>query len=336
LQHSPAMMSIYLLASGYITYGQAEVFGASGIIATLFCSIALNLYMKPHMRESDELLTSFFIKQYASIGDMGIFLLVGVDASLIESTSLTFILWVMLFLLVARAVATFPLGIAVNACKRCSARNRHVKIRKTIKMTVRGEKFNSQEPQGEGATLSWKQMFMMWHAGLRGGIALVLCLQLGDWADLQNGEGTRALLTETTVAVIAVFLLVFGGSTQFCLKQLGISVGEEYADDHLSKNDVMDCTRRGFRRIDNYVLWPLLVGNASRRQYEEEKVEEENGLKAELDRRATTGLNGRQPGQSCDAVLMEMRQRHRGAHYIPEEDIEDFECFEEDEDSDDV
>jgi len=68
---------------------------------------------------------------------------------------------------------------------------------------------------------------MMWHAGLRGGIALVLTLRLGDWVDHEalGGSNQREVLRNATVLLICVFLLVFGGSTDCCLKALGIPMG---------------------------------------------------------------------------------------------------------------
>ena len=50
---------------------------------------------------------------------------------------------------------------------------------------------------------------MMWHAGLRGGIALVLTLELGDWVD-QEQAGTKSKLRNATVLVIVFFLTFFG------------------------------------------------------------------------------------------------------------------------------
>lgn len=238
------------------------------------------------MSHSDELLASFFIKQLASIGDMGIFIMVGVDATLSNYISLNLSLWVMLFILVGRALVVFPLGLTVNWCKRCAARSHRVK----------------RAASSENVPLlSCGHLFMMWHAGLRGGIALVLCLQLGEWVDMENGPGTRQALSGTTVAIITIFLLVFGGSTNFCLKKLGIPTGQDYDEDYLSRHSVMDCTRSSFNWIDERLLWPCLVGAGTRQAWREDRAkQEEKSLNQ-------TGAS------SCNEVLMELNRLHRAA-----------------------
>merc|ERR1719195_2362335 len=66
----------------------------------------------------------------------------------------------------------------------------------------------------------------MWHAGLRGGIALVLTLSFDEWVnEVNKDEHTIGHLRTATLVVICVFLLVFGGSTELCLKGLGIPCG---------------------------------------------------------------------------------------------------------------
>jgi len=122
MQHSPHMLSLYMVGAAYIIYAKGEAWGMSGIIATLFAAILMNLYLKPNLPLNDELLASYFIKQLASIGDMGIFIMVGVDATLTTFKSWQFSLWVMLFCLAARGLVTGALAAAVNSCKRCSAR----------------------------------------------------------------------------------------------------------------------------------------------------------------------------------------------------------------------
>jgi len=68
---------------------------------------------------------------------------------------------------------------------------------------------------------------MMWHAGLRGGIALVLTLELGPWVDQIDGKGSKEALRNCTLVVICGFMLVFGGSTKFLLTALKIPIGQE-------------------------------------------------------------------------------------------------------------
>jgi len=170
------------------------------------------------------------------MADMGIFLLVGMDFVITDSTSMHFSSWVILFLLIGRAAATFPMGFLVNSIKKVSAGR------------------SNRTPM----LLSCKHLFMMWHAGLRGGIALVLVLEMGDWVDVNNKPGTKQVLLNTTIVVIVVFLLVFGGSTQFALKSLGIQVGVEVDERYLYDRSLLNSMHAVFEKLDQYVMRPLL------------------------------------------------------------------------------
>ncbi|CAK0848474.1 unnamed protein product [Prorocentrum cordatum] len=157
----------------------AEHMHLSGIIAVLFCSITMGIYAPEHLSRKGYVLTSFFLKAWASLADMCVFLLVGVDS-----------------LFFARKNSTREWGLA-GLVMLFSGR-------------VQGKA--AHLPKEQVLLLSWRHLFMMWHAGLRGGISLMLTLELGEWVDLQNGFGTRDRLVGCTVLVICIFLLVFGGS----------------------------------------------------------------------------------------------------------------------------
>merc|ERR1719191_204303 len=111
--------------------------------------------------------------------------------------------------------------------------------------------------------LSGKHLFMMWHAGLRGGIALVLSLELGPWVDEIDGPGTRQMLQTATFLLICAFLVVFGGSTTPFLRALKIPHGEEQPPDVLSKTENYGALRGFMQWVDQAVLGPLLIGHAA-------------------------------------------------------------------------
>jgi len=241
MQHAQLMEILYIVTSCYLTFSVAEEVGCSGIITTLFCSMMMGVYTKPHLSKEGLLLATFLVKGLATLADTGIFLLVGVDFIAANGPSFHFSLWVMLFCLVGRAAAVFPCGLAVNLWKSVHGRSQEL-------------------PSEQWFLLSWRHLFMMWHAGLRGGIALVLCLELGDWVDAADGEGTKQTLINTTIVVIVSFLLIFGGSTQCFLKLLGIAMGEDFPEDYLYKSSLLTCTRRCLSILDARCCWPLLVG----------------------------------------------------------------------------
>merc|ERR1712122_440254 len=101
----------------------------------------------------------------------------------------------MLFCLVGRALATFPLAMGCNLIKAQAGKGL---------------------PKEKQLMITPRHMFMMWHAGLRGGIALVLTLDLGDWVgEIEHDTefySTKEHLRNATLVVIVVFLVVFGGS----------------------------------------------------------------------------------------------------------------------------
>merc|ERR1711879_1074568 len=99
----------------------------------------------------------------------------------------------------------------------------------------------------------------MWWAGLRGGIALVLCLDLGDWADSDWPEA-RQTMRNATFLLVCTFLVVFGGSTAFVLKGLGVPIGCDLAEDHLYRT-ATGWWQRFLSKINNQILSPVLVGD---------------------------------------------------------------------------
>jgi len=244
LQHSQFLEILYISTSAYLTFALSEKLHCSGIIATLFCSMTMGIYTKSHLSNEGQLLASFFVKGFATMADTGIFLLVGVQVLAANSLSLTLSCWVIAFCLLGRFAAVLLCGLAVNVWK---SREGH------------GMKL----PKEQWHLLSTRHLFMMWHAGLRGGIALVLALELGDFVDDTDGDGTKKQLVSCTLLVIIVFLLVFGGTTPFCLKFLGISMGEEFPEDFLWREDDLRTWQKCAQWLHKRVLWPLLVGAES-------------------------------------------------------------------------
>jgi len=232
MRHSPALEILFCLLSSFFTYSLAEISGFSGIIATLFCAMLMSVYAPPHLTLEGRMLTSFLLKQLASLGDMTVFLFVGITIVFVSTNGLKLGLCMMAFCLIGRFIATFPLGFLTNCIK--SIMDRDV-------------------AREDRTMLSWKHIFMMWHAGLRGGIALVLTLQLGRWVPWKEREQLR----NATLIVICSFLLIFGGSTQFFLNIMKIPMGIE-AKDMKHKNGRI---RRSMTWTEQNIIEPVLVGS---------------------------------------------------------------------------
>mmetsp|Transcript_125078 Transcript_125078/g.350267 ORF Transcript_125078/g.350267 Transcript_125078/m.350267 type:complete len:249 (+) Transcript_125078:2-748(+) len=138
----------------------------------------------------------------------------------------------MIFCLIGRAIATFPLASLTNCIKNTALRKRSAIHRHLLK---------------------WQHIVMMWHAGLRGGIALVLTLQLGDWVDHVDGAGTRESLRNATLIVICAFLLVFGGTTELLLTALDIPMRGEGVLEHVERGNTVELYSR-FNTFANAIL----------------------------------------------------------------------------------
>lgn len=244
MRESPRSEILACTAMAYITFAIGEAIGMSGIIATIFCSMLLGIYARPHLSVSGSLLSDFFISQLSTLMDRMVFLLTGfcvVAMGTKDWSGYTFGLWTMLFCLVGRAAAVFPMGIISNMIKR----------RIGMAEGKREEDWHLISP---GA------MFMIWHAALRGAISLTLCMEIGDWADRNNGPETRKILQTSTFFMICVFLLVFGGSTESFLKKLGIPMGDESSRDKLYRTEVTTWAQKCCAWVDTQVAMPLFVG----------------------------------------------------------------------------
>uniref|UniRef100_A0A7R9ZWL3 Cation/H+ exchanger transmembrane domain-containing protein n=1 Tax=Pyrodinium bahamense TaxID=73915 RepID=A0A7R9ZWL3_9DINO len=235
LRHTPPMAILFVLSSAYFVYHVSQhKMKLSGIICILFCGMVMSSFVPNHLSVEGSLLCSFLLKQLSSLADMAVFLFVGLAISLSRPEGFRLGCFVMLFCLLGRALATFPLAGVCNI----------------IKAQV-GKKLEKEKR----LMISPKHMFMMWHAGLRGGIALVLCLQLGTWC----GQKQKIQLIQATTLLICVFLLVFGGTTSLLLKCLGIPLGSP-PPMYLQGT----CFSRLIFEFSRVALKPLLTGGAKR------------------------------------------------------------------------
>jgi len=266
LQENPRVEILAIVCIAYVNFAVAEVLHYSGIIATIFCSIVLGIYARPHLSKEGSLLGDFFIKQMACVMDTLVFLLTGFAVVMLDTQGFKFGGWVMLFCLVSRAIAVFPMTGVINGIKR-------------------GNFAARDTPEAERNYVSKEHMFMIWHAGLRGAIALTLCMQLGPWVDALDGPGTRHILQTATYFLICVFLLVFGGSTEIMLKYLGIPMGEKTAPDKLYKSEMPQAIQNTWSALDKHVFVPLFVGSAEMAEKiteEDKELEVEEVLKSAL------------------------------------------------------
>lgn len=251
MRSSPKAQIVALTAIAFITFAAVEVMHLSGIIATVFCSMILGIYARHHLSNAGSLLADFWLEQLGSIMDHMVFLLTGFCAIAMgteDHSGFSFGLWAMLFCLIGRAASVYPMSWIANFFKR------------RVGMAA-------GKPEHDWHIVSSGSMFMMWHAALRGGISLTLCMQLGGWVDDLDGLGTRHTLQTATFWLICVFLLVFGGSTEVALKTLKIPMGEDAPRDKLYQEEVLLGAKAGISDFHDRVMMPLFVGDSKKSDY---------------------------------------------------------------------
>eukprot|EP00931_Biecheleriopsis_adriatica_P092347 TRINITY_DN66154_c0_g1_i1.p1 TRINITY_DN66154_c0_g1~~TRINITY_DN66154_c0_g1_i1.p1 ORF type:complete len:646 (+),score=98.79 TRINITY_DN66154_c0_g1_i1:25-1938(+) len=204
-EHVPHAI-LFIFLSSFFTYQFAEsIARMSGIVTVLFCGMLMSGFAKYHFSVEGNLFSKFALKQAANMADMVVFLFVGITAVYCDSQGMVFGALIIGFCLLGRAAAVIPLALLTNCTKAILHR---------------------RLPEEKQLRLSWRQVFMMWHAGLRGGIALVLVLELGPWVD-EIAPRARDKVRNATVVTIVVFLLLFGGSTKLLLTCLDIPMQDK-------------------------------------------------------------------------------------------------------------
>mmetsp|Transcript_48802 Transcript_48802/g.116012 ORF Transcript_48802/g.116012 Transcript_48802/m.116012 type:complete len:660 (-) Transcript_48802:190-2169(-) len=235
---SSSFKFIFIISSAYLTNAVAESLHHSGIIACLFSGITMSIYLRPHVGEEDYKRAGDHLQLLAEFADLAVFIMVGVTTALLKSPNgLKFGCYLFVFAIVGRAISVFPCSGLSNAIRMCL-----------------------REP----ALCSLKTTTMMWHAGLRGGIALTLVMQLNDWAE------QKTVLVTATFLVISLLLVVMGGSTDFMLNFLGIETGVEepavkYEDLHNAAQAIEESDSLTWKtaKYTHQCLHKVLVGDSA-------------------------------------------------------------------------
>lgn len=173
-------------AFSYLSFVVAELFGMSGIVATLFAGIFMARYVPPNLTRAGLELTSEALRTLAMLADTMVFMLVGMAIVVYNAENVTHIPFFLVAFggcIVTRALNIFPLAYLLNYKKEESAR------------------------------ISKPFQVVMWFSGLRGAIAVALAVQL-------PGPRKGPLVVDTMLIVVASILLLGGGSKTLldCLK----------------------------------------------------------------------------------------------------------------------
>lgn len=245
---------IYIVVSAWLIFAFAESVHLSGIIANLCAGSLFRVYGGQHLEHKGQEMTTEFLEVAAHMCDTMVFILCGASTALIRSfRGVQFAICGLVLCLVARALSTFLCANMANAIKSIN-----------------------NEPASH--YLTSKYQAMMWHAGLRGGIALVLALEIdADWCT------HKATIINATFVIIACTLLFLGSTCEPVLKGLGFIDGEgeeagtashgtgSHATRSSTRALVEDCEERGVQQIKRAMMdkWDavfsaILVGESAK------------------------------------------------------------------------
>jgi len=219
--------TMYIFASSFLCFAAATSAGFSGIIANLFAGIIFGRYARMHLSEHGDAVCTEYLQISGEFCDTCVFMLCGTVTALIpDKVGLEYGIWMVLLCLLARAIGMPVCGVICNCIK---------KIR--------------QDKQ----TYNAKIIYMMWHGGLRGGIALVLAIELdGDWCK------HKGVILSGTFVVMASLLLVMGSLTEVVLNCLGMSGGDDSSDAPVADSSVFQHSPSALLCMEeDYVRWPF-------------------------------------------------------------------------------
>lgn len=201
----PEVLFVFLCP--YFVYSLAETLDFSGIIATLFAGIVMKLYGARHFTDEGEKHVNKFLEAVARFADSGVFIICGTSVALMTS------LEGFRFGFLALGLCLFARAISVLICTGLSNR-----LKRSLDRSV-------------DDMITWKHEFMIWLSGLRGGLGLVLALEIDEnWCGSEN----KAKIINTTFFLVCALLLFCGGTTQPCLKMLGLAGHSEEGNTALS------------------------------------------------------------------------------------------------------
>jgi sodium/hydrogen exchanger 8 len=223
---------LFLHMTAYCIFALAESVYLSGIIAGLFGGMLMGVYGPRHFTKDGAKLATEYLEIAGVSADTWVFILCGTSTALLnKADGVLFGIIGVVLCLVGRAVSVPACAAACNFMKRY------------------------QGSAGHAKHITWQIQFMMWHGGLRGGIALVLALEVNaEWC---NNKGA---ILNATFLIICTLLLVLGSTTEFLLRHLGMEGDEGSAEATGSLWDDDGAGARFCARIDPLIR-PMLVGH---------------------------------------------------------------------------
>lgn len=187
------MVVLFALSSFFI----GEALSFSGIVAILFCGIAMSRYTRPNLTKFGERLSIGFFKTLATMSETFVFIYIGTSLFLRKEAWGDGMAWSFLF------IALFALA---------HSRLANIQINTSV--------VNALRPKDN--VIPRNHRFMLWFSGLRGAIAFALAIR----AATDDFQGDKApvgqVFLTTTFFIILLTVLINGGATSYLLNRLGL------------------------------------------------------------------------------------------------------------------
>ncbi|KAI9024218.1 Sodium/hydrogen exchanger family-domain-containing protein [Hyaloraphidium curvatum] len=192
--------TVVVLGLAYASFIFSEFFTLSGIITLTFGGIFVKHHVVPNMTIKGFHMMEQVLRAFAGFMETILFVYLGYAIGGLSRTRSTYdAAWIFgteFAILVARAVVVVLFVPLSNLFRK------------------KGHRFN------------WKSQVFMWYAGLRGGVAFLLALELSE--SEQFSESFRMLALGSTIIVIFMSVLLWGGGTARAISLLGLN----YAPTH--------------------------------------------------------------------------------------------------------
>ncbi|XP_053309366.1 sodium/hydrogen exchanger 8 [Spea bombifrons] len=199
LRKTPSLEFGMMIIFAYLPYGLSEGISLSGIMAILFAGIVMSHYTHHNLSPVTQILMQQTLRTVAFLCETCVFAFLGLSIfSFPHKFEMSFVIWCIVLVLLARAVNIFPLSYLLNF--------------------FRDHKITP------------KMMFIMWFSGLRGAIPYALSLHL----ELEPME-KRQLIGTTTIIIVLFTILLMGGGTMPLIRLIDI---EDSKARRRSKKDV--------------------------------------------------------------------------------------------------
>lgn len=221
--HSYILEASMVLLSSYVAFTGAESMHQSGIIASLFCGIAMNHWTYHNFTYDGEVLARRVVKMFSLMADTVIFFQVGQNIVVnVVDPDWGFIGVTLTLCLFGRMLNIFPLCALYNCCAK------------------------------EDRKIPMNHQVVMLHSGLRGAIAFALAL------DFPSQH--KHIVINTCMWVILFTIFINGGTTPSLLGALGVDMGCDSNDVASTKKSKHSKEINGFwQKVDRMKILPMLT-----------------------------------------------------------------------------